>query len=270
MGKRPREPESSLVLALMYHDVAATGRLDETGFRGPGADHYKLTPESFADHLDVIGASGRHPELVTTPAETTRRILLTFDDGGRSAGDTIAPMLTARGWRGHFFVTTDRIDTAGFLTRAEIAALHSAGHVVGSHSHSHPVMTRLSDAEIADEWRRSKTILEDTLGAAVTTLSVPTGYYEERVGRIAVGLGYRHVFTSEPWLEPRRLGDGVAYGRFQVTAGTPAARVDALCRFSRSAVWRAASARRAKAGAKTMLGPAYGAVRRALLARTAR
>lgn len=42
-------------IALMYHDVVAPGRDDESGFAGAAAARYKMTPGEFATHLDAIG-----------------------------------------------------------------------------------------------------------------------------------------------------------------------------------------------------------------------
>ena len=249
----------------MYHDVG----LEATGFTGAGADRYKLTRDGFAAHLDAIAGDGLKPTLVTDPGGQ-RRIALTFDDGGRSAATTIAPMLAQRGWHGHFFVTTERIGTPGFVDEDDIRALAAAGHVVGSHSHTHPVMTTLADAQIADEWRRSKAILEDVLAAPVTVLSVPNGFYSARVGRVAAEAGYRHIFTSQPWLRPRPLAGALAYGRFAVLAATPAARVEGLCRYSRRAVATEAAKWYARSVPKRLLGRHYRRMRQVLLARGAR
>jgi hypothetical protein len=68
-------------------------------------------------------------------SETAGGILLTFDDGGRSAVE-IGALLAERGWCAHIFVVSDRVETSGFLRRADIRALHDAGHVM--------VPTRLS------------------------------------------------------------------------------------------------------------------------------
>jgi peptidoglycan/xylan/chitin deacetylase (PgdA/CDA1 family) len=253
-----------VIVGLMYHDVG----LDATGFTGAGADRYKLTPERFLEHLDAIAHDGRKPSLVTDPDEG-QRIVLTFDDGGRSAATTIAPILTQRGWHGHFFITTERIGSPGFVSEDEIRALAAEGHVVGSHSHTHPVMTTLADARITDEWRRSKAILEDVLAAPVTVLSVPNGFYSARVGRLAAEAGYRHIFTSQPWLRPRPLPGARAYGRFSVLAATPAARVEGLCRFSRRAVAAEAAKWYARSVPKRLLGRHYRRVRQTVLARRA-
>ena len=43
-----------------------------------------------------------------------RHVLLTFDDGGKSAV-RIADLLEEQGWRGHFFITTAMIGEPGFV-----------------------------------------------------------------------------------------------------------------------------------------------------------
>jgi hypothetical protein len=48
-------------------------------------------------------------------AWTGTPVFLTFDDGGASALHPTADLLERRGWSGHFFVTTRRIGTPGFL-----------------------------------------------------------------------------------------------------------------------------------------------------------
>jgi peptidoglycan/xylan/chitin deacetylase (PgdA/CDA1 family) len=252
----------------MYHDVAAEGERSSTGFTGAGADRYTLTPELFSAHLDAVAAAGREPRLVTEAAEE-RNVALTFDDGGRSSAATIAPMLAERRWRAHFLITTELIGTHGFVGEDELRALAAEGHAIGSHGHTHRVMTTLADAEISEEWRRSKAVLEDVLGAPVTVLSVPTGFYTSRVGRIAAEAGYRHLFTSEPRVRPRSLSGALVYGRFSVLASTPAARVEQLCRFSRGALWREGAKWYAKRVPKTLLRGHYERVRRFVLARQA-
>lgn len=257
------------VLALMYHDVLA-GDPAASGFQGAGPDRYKVSTATFAEHLDAIAASGLVPRLVGAARgpESEVHLLLTFDDGGLSAATETAPLLERRGWRGHFFVATDRIGTDGFLGQRELRALHEAGHVVGSHGHTHRALTSLEDGEGLREWSESKAILEDLLGAAVTIASVPTGRYSVRIGRLAAEAGYEHVFTCEPWLEPRRVDSAFAYGRFSVYAATPARRVAALCSLSRPTLLRMGASWYLRRGAKALLGRAYDPLRARILART--
>ena len=160
-----------------------------------------------------------------------------------------------------------RIGTPGFLDDAGVRELAARGHDVGSHSHSHPFLTRLPDDAVAEEWRRSKDVLEEVLGREISTASIPTGYYEERIGRAAAAAGYRALFTSEPWTEARDLDGMALHGRFAVTVATPLQRVRGLASHSRLAIGSEALAWEGRKVAKKALGPAYGRLRHVLLAR---
>jgi peptidoglycan/xylan/chitin deacetylase (PgdA/CDA1 family) len=256
-------------MALMYHDVSRAGDDREGGADSksgadPTENWYRVREDDFAAHLDAIEAASTAPSLVTEPAGFNP-VFLTFDDGEESAITTVAPMLEGRGWRGHFFVVTGLIGTPGFVSNDDIRALWSRGHIVGSHSHTHPIMTELSDGEIREEWRTSRELLEEILNVPVDTASIPTGYYRHRVGRLAIESGYRHVFTSEPWLRPRRLDAHTIYGRFSIRRTTTSDSVRNLCSFSRTVIAREGVGWQSRKALKALLGPRYETVRRSVI-----
>jgi peptidoglycan/xylan/chitin deacetylase (PgdA/CDA1 family) len=216
------------VAAFAYHDV--TDDPQDSGFHGAGALPFKLDRAAFARHLDAIAEAKARPALVTgiDGAAPGRVLLLTFDDGGASAlhaGDE----LCRRGWRGHFFIVTGRIGTRAFLDAAGIRYLHSCGHVVGSHSHSHPhIFREQTPAQMAAEWSTSRELLADLLGEPPTTAAVPGGDISRLVLDSAAAAGFHHVFTCEPTLAPERVGRCWVLGRFSVKVTTPAARIREL------------------------------------------
>jgi peptidoglycan/xylan/chitin deacetylase (PgdA/CDA1 family) len=209
---------------LMYHDVA-TGDPDASGFLGAGPARYKVSWETFAAQLHRIDQAVNGPPDVAgdflggrygTPSSWS----LTFDDGGAS-GLPIGAELTRRGWRAHFFVTTGRIGSAGFLDASDIQELRRTGHVIGSHSSSHPArMAALSWDELVREWQSSVTALSDLLGEAVRTASVPGGYYARPVALAAARAGIQVLFTSEPVRTPHRVGECLVVGRFAIRRDT--------------------------------------------------
>lgn len=209
---------------LMYHDIAPRARREDVGFPGPLAARYKLEPEAFEAHLRALAGNeaqvGMLDRGILTAAEEPE-VVISFDDGGASASQA-AEALERRNWRGQFFVTTARIGTPGFLSRAEVRALAERGHVVGSHSHTHPTyMGRMTRSELDWEWRTSRTILGDILGAAPHTASVPGGYLSKEVVAAAASAGYDLLFTSEPTPRVRR-GAITVRGRYTIWASTPA------------------------------------------------
>ncbi|WP_114238530.1 polysaccharide deacetylase family protein [Dyella sp. C9] len=185
--------------SLMYHDVIVPGQPDDSGFPGPAAAHYKMTLDLFAQHLEQLARSRLHfPDVTALRDPVSRSCLLTFDDGGASA-PYIGEALAARGMTGHFFITTHRIGTHGFVEPDDLLALQRLGHVVGSHSHTHPSdISALNDAALLAQWKESRDRLQQLLGTPVIAASVPGGFYTERVARIVAETGYQYLFTSEP------------------------------------------------------------------------
>src|SRR2546423_11100947 len=141
--------------SIMYHDVVENGDFASSGFPGEGANVYKLRREDFVRHLDAIGDVSCAVTTIRNLSLPTP-VLLTFDDGGASFHHPIADLLEAHGWRGHFFITTERIGTPGFLGDAEVRDLHRRGHIIGSHSATHPTrMAALTRAALDREWNTS-------------------------------------------------------------------------------------------------------------------
>jgi peptidoglycan/xylan/chitin deacetylase (PgdA/CDA1 family) len=146
--------------------------------------------------------------------------MLTFDDGGASAYHVIADLLDRRGWRGHFFISTDYIGQPAFLSASQIRDLHQRGHVLGSHSASHPErISHLPGSQIVAEWARSVNTLSDIVGQPVDIASVPGGFYSAAVARAAAQTGVRILFNSEPTMRVRRVGGCWVVGRFGLQRG---------------------------------------------------
>lgn len=214
---------------LLYHDVVPTGEPESSGFPGAVANRYKLTREAFDAHLRAI--VGR-PLLQSVTAQqvlsggTTNACpcLFTFDDGGVSALTEIADLLEALDWRGHFFITTDRIGDPGFLSADQIRELHRRGHVIGTHSCSHPErIDALNDAELLREWSESSAVLTDILGTPTWCGSVPGGFFSLRVAIAAQRAGLKLLFNSEPTCRWSKYSALHVAGRLPIVNHTSAA-----------------------------------------------
>jgi peptidoglycan/xylan/chitin deacetylase (PgdA/CDA1 family) len=260
-------------VALMYHDVIPAGREDTSGFPGGDAARYKLTPQQFDDHLAAIRATAAPPAGAAVrgrPAAAGQPtpLFITFDDGGASAM-TIADQLERFGCRGLFFMTAAYVGRPGFLRLGELRELRQRGHVVGSHSYSHPLrMARLPVARIDDEWRRSVEVLGDILGDPVVTASVPGGHQSLVVARMAAAAGIRFLFTSEPVVRTREVDGMRVIGRYVVRRSTSPRVVAAVAagaltpRLKQLALWEL------KKVAKAVAGGAYLTMRERLLGRS--
>ena len=256
-------------LAIMYHDVVAGGDFESSGFPGEGANVYKLNRDDFERHLDAIAAAVPPGTVATISPEqhaVKPELYLTFDDGGVSASTVIAGMLEQRGWRGHFFVTTGRIGQPGFLNAEQIRNLYLSGHVIGSHSHTHPTrMAALSRAQLNEEWERSIGVLSDLLRAGVTVASVPGGYYSQQVGEAAGTAGIQALFTSEPTTKVGVLPKCLVLGRYVIQRGMGPDWSAGFAAGKAGYRWRQSLLWAAKKMAKRIGGAKYLEVRRKML-----
>ena len=212
-------------ISLMYHDVVSRDERDSSGFPGADAALYKLTPDQFRNHIQSIRSATQEKPLTVfdlkTPPRRRTQFLITFDDGGLSAFTTIADVLEDAGWRGHFFVTAGYVGERAFMSRDQIRELHERGHVIGSHSLSHPPrMSRCSWNEMIQEWSPSVKILSGILGEPVRVASVPGGSYSKQVARAAAESGIEILFTSEPTASLKVVDGCTVLGRYVIQRWT--------------------------------------------------
>ena len=245
-------------LTVIYHDVVA-GDFDASGFPGAAAARYKQTRVDFEAHLRAARARSATPAVVASAAVIMAgdAFMLTIDDGGASAV-YIADALERIGWRGTFFITTDRIGDKTFVSADEIRNLRRRGHAIGSHSCSHPYrMADLSDERLDHEWRGSVAVLSDILGEPVETASVPGGFYAPRVAQAAARAGIRVLFNSEPTTRVHEIDGCLVVGRYNVYAGMSAAAAADLAAGAPLALLRQQALWTAKKTVKTIAAPLW-------------
>jgi len=251
---------------LMYHDVVPAGRWDESGFPGSAAAHYKLDTANFHAHLDALCVAGT---LFADPDAVVRGsyegCLLTFDDGGASASAAGEAMLQ-RGIRGCFFITTARIGSHGFVDAQTLRALRRDGHLIGSHSHTHPAnISQLDASALRDEWQRSVDALEQVLGESVRAASVPGGFMSTAVLRSAEAAGISTLFTSEPTTQEWHSDTCAVLGRYALLRESSPAMAAALASGKGGARLKQWAAWNVKKPLKRWAGPVYRFARARLL-----
>lgn len=263
------------IISLQFHDVVDPADVDASGFPGAGPASYKLAHMEFERQCAGLRAiPGARPVAVSEALSSraaTHPFLITFDDGGISASGPILDLLERYGWKAHFFVTTDYIGKPGFLTPAHIRTLRQRGHVIGSHSCSHPQrMSRQRWEELLYEWTVSLRCLSDILGEDVTTASVPHGYYSSKVAKAAALSGVTALFTSEPVRATQHVGNCIIFGRYVIRPGMDPAWIARLVRGQNWAWCREFLFWNAKKAAKLVGGAAYLKIRAQMLSHSTR
>lgn len=202
-------------LFLMFHDVTSEF-YPFSGFQTIGASEYEISENKFVEILELES---------TIP----RNIIFTFDDGGSSFYNVIAPLLERFNKRGVFFISTNFIGKEGFLTMEQIKSLHSRGHLIASHSHTHPDnISKLSEDEILNEWINSRKILENIVGEEIRRASIPQGAVSKKVLKLLNKAGYTEIWTSIPSTTINNFEEMDVYGRYAVTNNMDIVQIDKI------------------------------------------
>ena len=188
-------------VVLMYHDIV-TKEDKSSGFQNESAFQYKVEESAFEEQVKAL---------------LGKDVIFTFDDGGVSFLTKAAPILEKYDFKGVFFISTKYIGTPGFLTAEQVKALEGRGHVVGSHSHTHPeIFTKLTKEEIHEEWSKSYEILQSILGKRDLPMSIPNGYASKTIMQQAIDCGFTDIYTSQPTTKVKLFRKHNVIGRYVV------------------------------------------------------
>jgi hypothetical protein len=94
----------------------------------------------------------------------------------------------------------------------EVRALAEAGQRVGAHGWTHTLLTHCTAAELHRELVSAREALEDKLGSAITSMSLPGGRYNRKVLSACQAAGYSEIYTSVPRAEIPRAEAPVCEG----------------------------------------------------------
>jgi peptidoglycan/xylan/chitin deacetylase (PgdA/CDA1 family) len=117
-----------------------------------------------------------------TPVGFNRALVsLTFDDGYASTYTNGLPLLQKYGLTSTQFIVSGLVNTTDYMTAAQVKALSTAGHEIGSHSVTHPDMTTLTKTQYDRELTNSQTKLQQWIGKPVTNFAFPEGHYNQAI-----------------------------------------------------------------------------------------
>jgi len=190
---------------LTYHHVGPRKR----GARLKGL---YLSPSLFAAQVRELRDAGFLPgsldELRGEGGLSSRRVWMTFDDGFRDVFLHALPVLAQSGFGSIQFLVAGRIggtnewqQQAGdvpepLMDEAEVRAWLAAGQEIGSHTLTHPWLTRISDYQAREEINSSKKALEDRFGKEVRHFCYPYGDVNERIRDLVGEAGYSTACTT--------------------------------------------------------------------------
>ena len=200
--------------------VVATGRGAVTGRRAGEAITAGPAPESPASAVEAAGVPGAllpPAGVVTGLPGPGSGLALTVDDGTSSeVVAAFAAFAVDSGVRLTFF--PNGCYRSWGENAAVLGSLAESGQVAfGNHTWSHPDLTGLGDAEVAEEIGRNREFLRRTLGVSDSPFfRPPFGAHDQRTDRIAADLGHPTVALWNGTLGDSRVLTGpelVGYAR---------------------------------------------------------
>ena len=152
------------------------------------------------DPLLPVSATGSMADAIEAwCSEHDRVAIITFDAETPSHHATLSvPELRDRNMSAAYFVVTDFLDASNWVNRSDIEVMLEAGMRVGSHSHRHPLMTRIPPSEVREDLSASVAVLRELAATGPPMLALPGGRYDAEVLRIAGDIGFSQIFTSDP------------------------------------------------------------------------
>jgi len=243
------------VVTFLYHEVSDNPNL--TGFLRKSNLIYKHNCREFANNIEAINNVKIKPITINGLEDKSEKhkILLTFDDGGKSAM-YIADVLEKYNWYGHFFITTSMIGNSTFLNKLNIKELFHRGHVIGTHSHSHPMpFHNLPIQRMIEEWSKSIDILEQILSSKVICGSIPGGDMDKKTIKSAKDSGIKYLFTSEPFNKTWMEYEVILLGRVCPKVGTKISKIKSFA--NNKGFFREKLIRKLKNLLRFFLGPLY-------------
>lgn len=194
-------PNTDIIIpVLMYHNLAES--------YPAGSEGANITPKLFEEHMLGILDRGYTPIFVADYYNSVQRgealpekpIIVTFDDGYLSNYEIAYPILKRLNIPATIFVVTSTIGAtteSGAVSTphfnwAQAREMQDSGIIdIHSHSHTHRNMTAISPAELQEELRLSRYLIERNLNKNCFVFSYPFGGYNEVTKNLCRYAGYR-------------------------------------------------------------------------------
>ena len=132
-----------------------------------------------------------------------KKIALTFDDGpSKTHTEAILAVLKEYEIRATFFVIGENAEK----DPERIRSIYDAGHEIGNHTYSHIYISKVPEATLRNEIKKTEDILMKITGEKPKVFRPPGGFYNDASLAVLDSLGYKCVLWSvdtRDWSMPK-------------------------------------------------------------------
>ena len=212
-----------------YHSLRPLAALFETGL--PVLTYHKLGPRPggtrlkglylsqrlFARQMAELREAGFVSSKLSVLSNSgsarsvpNRRVVITFDDGLRNVLEFGVPLLKQHKFSAIQFLVAGKIGgqndweiadgevPESLMNEAQVREWLAAGNEIGSHTLTHPWLTRLPQAQAREEISASRRLLEDRFGVPIEHFCYPYGDWNESIRDLVAAAGYKTACTTQP------------------------------------------------------------------------
>ena len=147
---------------------------------------------------------------IPTPAPSERKsityentvVSLTFDDGAVDNYD-VRTTLRENELHATFYVSSEWINTPGYMTEEQLQGLYRDGNEIGGHTLKHTKLSEVAGLELTSQVCQDRINLL-SYGFEVTSFAYPYGYYDDQVKQVVEDCGYNsaRIVTDGPEVIP--------------------------------------------------------------------
>lgn len=173
----------------------------------PSDTFYSMSRAAFRQQMEYIRSTGYtvisladlHDYLAgERESIPDRSVVITVDDGWKCTFTEIFPVMQELGFPFTVFIYPNFIGQSYYALKwHEVVEMAEAGVDIQSHTHTHPFLTRGSDATVRFELEESRRILEAKTGKPVRFLAYPYGDYDRRIAAATREAGYDAGLTCD-------------------------------------------------------------------------
>jgi peptidoglycan/xylan/chitin deacetylase (PgdA/CDA1 family) len=207
----------------MYHYIRVNpDPLDRLGY------DLSVTPADFRLQMDWLAANGYHPidfedlrgYLLGHGTLPARPVVITLDDGYRDLYTTAYPVLREHDFKAVAYIVSGFLGSSASVSQEQVQEMDAHGIQIGSHTVSHPDLTKLPAGEVRRQLADSKSSLEALLGHPVVDFCYPAGATNQAVQQAVQAAGYQTATTTAPGTL-HAASDRYAWSRVRVSGGEP-------------------------------------------------